>query len=348
MKKVAYYISDAGYGHVTRSLAVIEQILETTDLDIYLVCGEQQSDYAKIYLSKYMGRVEYKPMVTDAKVCYVKDSFDVDLDLTTKEIEAFLLTLNEKVAKEADFLREEDIEVVVTDISILGALVGKALGKRTVGISNYSWYHRYLRYGVDKELIAPYLEAYNHLDLLLALALSDDMSGIVCQIKEVGFISRRVDGEAKSVLKNRYWPSTYISIGMVADIEEIEVDFYSGHIFATGNTKITGNSSVAQLPTRVGHTQNYVAASSLAIVKPGWASVAECLTNGTPFGVIHTNVAEDGEILAKLEENGYCFVISSEELRLLDIKALNMRAAQLKNIKVENDVENIANILLNK
>lgn len=342
MKTIAFYVTDLGFGHITRSLAIIEKILESTSHHIYLTCGELQIDYATVFLSKYSGRVTFNEENTEAGTVLKDDSFEFDQEVTEARIQEFLDGMDERVASEYDKIKDMDIALVVTDISILGIHVAKRLGVKVVGITNYTYYHRYKKIGVKEALMTPFLEAYNSLDYLYELALSDDLSDIDCPKESVGFISREVNNGASFDYKARFWPSCFLSIGQIANKESLEVDFQSGHVYATGNVDITGNAHVVKLPKRVSHSQDYIAASSLAIVKPGWSVVAECMISGIPFGVIDVNQVEDGEIIKKLTESQQCFILEEDELNPLNIKDLNMKAAALKPEEHTNDAGSLA------
>lgn len=57
---LAFYASSHGFGHMTRCLAIIEELLETTDHRIYLASGAFQNSFARVYLARYGDRVTYK------------------------------------------------------------------------------------------------------------------------------------------------------------------------------------------------------------------------------------------------------------------------------------------------
>lgn len=346
MKTIAFYVTDLGFGHLTRSLAIIEQVLEKFDEEIYLACGELQIEYARVFLHKYSDRVSYQIVNTEAKNMIKKDSFEMDRELTTQSVQDFLGTLEEKVNIEVEMLKGRDLGLIVTDISLLGIQVAKALGKKVIGISNYTNYHRYKKLGLPESILELYLKAYNSLDLFFEYPYADSLEGLTCGRFKVGMVARKVNRNASADFKSRAWPSCFLSIGQVADIERIEVDFPGGHIYATGNVNVEGNAHVIKLPRRIGHSQDYVAASSMAIIKPGWAAVAECMISGIPIGVIGGSPIEDGEIIEKLMKDNACFLVTEEELRKLSIRDINMKAAKVQTKKAMNDAPLIAELLI--
>lgn len=346
MKTIAFYVTDLGFGHMTRTLALIEKIIKHSDHHIYLACGELQVDYASVYLNKHAGRVSYTSINTEAGTCVKDNSFEIDIDATVERIKSFLSGVDTTVAEEVATLKEMEVGLVVSDISIIGAHVAKQLGVKSVGISNYTHYHRFKKLGIDSDLIQAFIDAYNTFDEFIEYAFADDMDDITCKKTKVGIVARQVNELAVADLRSKYWPSAYLSIGQIANRDKIEINFQAGNIYATGNLQIEGNAHVIKLPTRVGRSQDYINASSLAIIKPGWAQVAECLIAGIPFGVIDVNSIEDGEMISKLIAEDACFVMKEEDFDYLDIKAINMKAAATQTQKVANDATKVAKKLM--
>ena len=54
---IALYISSHGFGHMTRCLGIMENILKTSDYNLYIVCNKKQNDFARIYLAEYKDRI---------------------------------------------------------------------------------------------------------------------------------------------------------------------------------------------------------------------------------------------------------------------------------------------------
>lgn len=86
---IAFYISSHGFGHLTRSLALIEYLLQHTSYCIYLCSGELQVSYAKIYLNKYADRVCYSVQKTDVGLINKENSLCVNLEATNSEVKSY-------------------------------------------------------------------------------------------------------------------------------------------------------------------------------------------------------------------------------------------------------------------
>lgn len=348
MGTIAYYVSDSGFGHITRSLAILKNIIKNSEHNIELICGESQIEYSRVFLHKYLDRVNFSVLKTEVGITLKENSFVYDLEATTKQINEYMETLPIKVEREVSRLEKSDVVMVITDITILGVEVAKKLGVQVVAISNYTFYHRFKKIGLDQALIRPFFEALNSVDCFYEFEYADSMDELTCERVKVGIVARNVNNLASSDFRHRYWPSAYISVGQVAKRDAIKLDFPGGHIYTTGKTQVEGNARILKLPSRIGHSQDYISASSIAVIKPGWAQVVECLIAGIPFAVINFNDVEDGEIIEKLLAENRCLLLDESELENLDIKALNIRAASLNNEKVENQVEQISKLLIDR
>ena len=78
-KYLAFYASSHGFGHMTRCLAIIEELLETTDHLIYLASGVYQNSFARVYLARFGDRVTYRDIRTEVGLINKDNSLQVDI-----------------------------------------------------------------------------------------------------------------------------------------------------------------------------------------------------------------------------------------------------------------------------
>jgi len=347
MKTIAYYVTDSGFGHITRSAAIISHIIENSEYNVILASNKIQNDHAKIELRKYEKRVSFINVETDANSKFIENSHKVDIEGTAENIRIYTNKFEDLIEYQYNLLKGMEIAMVITDISILGIMVAKKLRVKVVGISNYTWYNRFKNFGIDDDLIEIYRKWYNQLDMLYKFEFSDDMSGIDCPQEHVGLVCREVSQMSSGDFKKRYWPAVYLSVGQVEKKKEkFEINFPSGTIFATGTIEVEGNVHVVKLPSRLSHTQDYIAASAFALIKGGWSSVAECLILNVPFGILDEDDTEDQELVEKLFSKNYAFKTTEEELRKFYIKDMNIKAVSVNRPHYDNDACNIANKML--
>lgn len=349
MKTIAYYITNSGFGHLTRSSAIIKEILENSDYNVLIVCDHNQNEHAKVGLRKFEDRLIFIDMKTDANSVFLENSLKVDVEQTEESIRNYMRSLPGHVRNQANLLKAMDIQLIVTDISILGIMVAKRIGVKVIGISNYTWYNRYKNIGIQESIIGVYKEWYNQLDLLYRFELSDSMEGITCPTEDVGLVSREAAEMSVTDLKKFYWPAVYVSVGQVEKKQEsFHIDFPAGTIFATGNIVVEGTAHLVKLPARVSHTQDFIAASSFALIKGGWSSVAECLIFDIPFGILIQDDTEDEELVEKLFEKNYAFQITEDEIRNFSIQDMNIKSRSCARPYFKNDSCNIAKLMLSQ
>ncbi len=347
MRTLAYFVTDSGFGHITRSVAIINYLLEISDYNVIIISNRKQNNHARVALRQYEKRVSFANIDTDANTVFYPNSLEVDLEKTEKAVEDFFEDFEMYLDDHYNLLKGMDIVGVITDISILGVMVAKRLGVKVIGISNYTWYNRFKKMGIKKEILDFYQKWYNKMDLLLKFKFSDDMTGITCKTKEVGLVCRKVNEMNSGDFKKKYWPAVYLSVGQVEKKKEkFHVNFPSGTIVATGSIEIEGNAYLVKLPRRVASTQDYIAASSFALIKGGWSSVAECIILGVPFGILEQDDTEDKELVDKLFDENIAFRTTEEEVRNFSIKELNVKSRSVKKLDIKDDSKNIAVMLL--
>lgn len=348
---IAFYVSSHGFGHMTRCLAIMEEILEKTDYAIYVASGAFQNGFARTYLARFSDRIVYKDFQTEVGLVTVKNSLSVDMERLKKELHDFVAGWETTVAEEIGFLRDLDIACVISDISPIGILVGEKLGVRNVGIANFTWVEQYEHLALSEEIIARFREVYAKLDLFIEYDLMLPTNGLAVPKKKTGFVSRKFDPDRIAAIKKQYGESIFITCGKSANLENIHVANYDGTIFTTSGINITGNANVVQLPLDVLDTQDYIAASRAVIAKAGWGTISETILAKTNLVLLEREgVLEDTHNIAELKRRGVAISIKETDLVHLDMQliereiAANIVTANLDDY--ENAVEEVVQLLI--
>ena len=108
---IALYISSHGFGHMTRCLSLVENILKNTEYSIYIACGKKQNDFARIYLSKYKSRIIYKDLVTDIGLINKENTLEVDKDAMDNRFNHD----GNKFVEIFDFLKDKSVPLVLVE-----------------------------------------------------------------------------------------------------------------------------------------------------------------------------------------------------------------------------------------
>lgn len=350
---IAFYVSSHGFGHMSRSLALIEQILKNAHTRIYLVSGNKQIEFARHYLENYLHRIEFNVQVTDVGLINHNQSLTVDIESLEEALKDYTHNLDVVVAKEVTYLRDKEIQMVVTDISVLGIYVAKSLNVPVIGVSNFTWYDQYKFLGIDKELCDFFYSAYQQLDYYYAYALSLDNNYLNCPVEEVGFVTRAFNAKKVKHLQKHNPMSIYISCGQSAELEVVNLDIANISeskkvtVFYTEGLQINTDALAMPLNRKMNDTHNYIAASTIAVIKSGWSSVAEAIVGKTPMVVIKRDgVLEDSHIIKKLIEKNLAFCISEDEIKNIDFNELYNRSKSLSTLDVQNEAAILSQKLL--
>jgi len=349
---IAFYISSHGFGHMTRCLAIIEEIIENTDYKVYIACGKEQNEFARMYLPKHneTNRILVKDLITDIGLINKNNSLRVDESRLENSLRLFVKEWEQKIRGESEFLKHESVSLVVSDISPLAPLVADIIGAKCVAVSNFTWVEQYENLNISKEIVNKFRVAYEKLDAFIEYDLATKTGYENLTRAKVGFISRKTDPSRVAEIKNEYSSSVFITCGKATNLENVHIKNYSGNIFTTSGMDISYDGNVAKLPTCTLDTQNYITASDMVIAKAGWGTIAEVLIASKKLVLIERpEVYEDTYMINLLRNRNLAISIPENYLRSLDIKDLMHRANQDINKasldRINNDIGNVFKLL---
>lgn len=346
---IVFYASDHGFGHLTRTMAIIEEVMKSSDYRISLVTGEKQSEFASLYLKNYLERIEIRSKRIDVGIICYEGSLEVDKTATEKNVRKYLGGMDALVAEEAAFYRGRDIVRVVTDISIAGIYLSRELGVPSVLISNFTWCEQYEHLDIDPSIIDVFQEAYSSCDRIIEYDVSLGM-GRYGDTVQTGVLARSIDEKKVEELKALYGDILMVSCGKSATLSKVKIRNFPGTVIHTAGTSVETDSPLIELPLSVMNTQDYVAASSLIITKAGWGTIGEALVGHTPLILLKRDVKEDSEMTRILEERGLALSIGVEELEDFDYlqwKERITRELSLTDLSViKNSNKEVARLLI--
>lgn len=344
---VVFYISSHGFGHMTRCLAIIEEILEKTNFKIYIACGKIQNDFAKIYLKDYHDRLLFREVITDIGLVNFRNSLTVDKDQLERKLLNFIEEWEVLVFEELQILNNFKIEVVISDISPIGALVGERLKAKNVGISNFTWVEQYENLGIDQSIIDKFKYAYSKLNYFIEYELALPTKNLDVPRIKIGFVSRKIDFKKVNEINMKYGKSIFITCGKSADLENINVKNFDGCIFTTSGLSITGNNNVIKLSINTLDTQNYIAASSIVIAKAGWGTISEAIIAKRKLVLIEReDVIEDTYNIKELKNRNFAISIKDSDLNNLDMLLIEQKINKKISLKKLNEYKNQKNNII--
>jgi UDP:flavonoid glycosyltransferase YjiC (YdhE family) len=346
MKTIAYYISDYGYGHASRSIAIIRELLRKEQELRVVVCHSFAMSFIQESLLEFGKRVIYHTVHTDVGYVLHNQSLQADEDGLKRDLLKFLDQIPEMVDREVSILEELDIQCVVTDISFLGIEVADRLGVQSIGISNFTWYTAYQGMIEDKDLLEQMKKSYNKMAHFYALAGSKEPWG---KQQYYGYFSRKTDQVEVNRFKQLFNPDgtkniIFMPIGLKIDIGEISnLPLWDDPncVFVVSQNMNVHHQNVHQVPTGYNEVQNIVGASDLVISKAGWGTCAEAVIAGKPLLLIERKgFNEDQNTTEALIADQLAKVVQWEDLDKIDFTQI-IHSYEPTRIH-ENDSEQIS------
>lgn len=341
---IVFYISSHGFGHMTRCLGIIENILKTSEYKIYIACNKNQNDFAKLYLFQYKDRIVYKDIVTDIGLVNKENTLEVDKDKLENRLIKFTSSWEEIVDNEYESIKSLNLKCILSDISPIGCVVGNKFQLPTILISNFTWVEQYEHLNLNQDIINRFRTVYSYIDRFVKYDLCLPIDVIdVNDSYEVGFTCRKIDKNKVEAIKQQYGNSIFITCGKSATLNSINVKNFIGTIFTTSGIEINcnNNSKVIQLPVEILDTQNYIAASDMVITKSGWGTISEAVIGQSSLVLIERPSAkEDSFNISELKKRNLAISITEEELVDIDIQQLKLKLDKYIDYKKLNNYRN--------
>lgn len=287
--KIAFYISGHGLGHAMRMKAVIGRLLERAPGAEIIVNGRMP---AWVFAEKPLLKVRRRVLLCDVGAIQ-KNSLQLDIRATLERNALFFSAIDETARSEADFIRREEIGLVVGDIPPLAFLAASQAGVKSIAVGNFSWdwiYEDYTRafpdYGYLVDLVR---DAYRRASLLLRLPFHGEM-GAFPVIRDISLISRLARlsptkvRAALGVGRDEKRKLVFISMGGHDNegIVRAGSDDFGNYLFVSYFPIPTGRDNVILLRNRAAPPHpDIVQASDLVISKPGYCTITECIANRT-------------------------------------------------------------------
>ena len=184
MSQPAIYIAitSHGFGHAVRAATVAEKLRQLRP-DITLIFVTVAP---KWLLQSYVrGDFIYRQRVFDVGVIQ-SDSLTMDRDATLTKMQSIIAEEDQIIAEEAEYIRNNNIKLVLADIPALAAPIARAAGVPCWMMSNFGWDFIYRDWGDDFASIVSWIENYySQSDRLFRLPLAEPMKTFP-QITETG------------------------------------------------------------------------------------------------------------------------------------------------------------------
>jgi hypothetical protein len=278
---VVFYISGHGFGHASRTIEVINTLVDRRPgLDVVV-----RSPVAP-WLVQRTARpgVRLEPVECDTGVVQI-DSLRLNEAATLRRARAFQDELPQRAAAEAAELARLGASLVVADIPPLAIAAARRAGLPSVALGNFTWDWIYAGYDGGGDLAAGVGAVYADTTLALRLPMSGGFATMPA-VRDLPFVARRSTREPREVRE---------ALGLPLDRRVALVSF-GGYGLAplaavddAAGCRVIGphNFDEALLYARGLRYVDLVRAVDAVVTKPGYGIIADCVANGT--AIVYTS-----------------------------------------------------------
>ncbi len=287
MKNICFYISDYGFGHASRSIAVVRAIAKARpDIKIFL---KAYTAFDFLMQSLPEKNIEVIKSKNDIGIFADKDSFNIDRELTEDELRRWVGSWDVYLEKERSFCRSNHIDLILSDVTPQPFIISRELGIPGIAISNFSWHLIFSRLFGDTYETNKIKDAYEQADNALVLPFDTDMS-VFKRKQNISLISREVTIDREHMRRKAGIASTdllvYVSVGlydspMMRDNTRT-VNGRKVRFIASANCK-PSMDNIITIPGEEMEIQNYIATCDLVISKVGYSTVSEATRGKVPM-----------------------------------------------------------------
>lgn len=347
MKKMAFYISDYGFGHAARSISIIRELLNLRSNIHFVICTSFATTFLKQSLPS--PNVSFRSTQTDVGYFLNEQSIKPDIEKIVQEYNVFVENWKEKVEGEKKFLLEEKIDFVISDISPLPFEAASELGILSVGISNFTWYTAYKGI-IEEERLDIFKTAYEKMNYFFQLAGYKERDWLANK-RYYSFYARKVNSMEVERIKKLVNPDgskvvIFFGLGMKVnnlDVQSLPLWNSANCVFIVSSNVKIHKENVFSIPFEDTESQNYIAASDLVISKAGWGTISEAVVNGIPLLILNRKeLKEDQNTISYIREHQLGEVIEWEEFLTYQINDISKNAGN----DYENEVDRIAGDLI--
>ena len=273
---VVFYISGHGFGHASRSIEIINALVDRRP-DVSVVVRSQVAPWL-FELTARPG-VVLETLQCDTGIAQI-DSLHLDERKTVDHARAFLATMASRVAAEASRLHELKADLVVADIPPLGIAAAHAAGVPAVACGNFTWDWIYSVYQGGADVAESIGEIYRNTTLALRLPMWGGFATMP-SVRDVPFVARHSTRDPEEVRR---------ALGYSPHERLVLLSFggYGLRIDADALSALEGYRIVdtEELDERALYAggfryEDLVRAVDVVLTKPGYGITSECLANDT-------------------------------------------------------------------
>ncbi len=298
--RLCLYSSAHGFGHTTRLLAVAAQVLKLSPQARIVINTPAPEWLVQVHVEK---GVEVRRTLLDVGLVQ-SDSFTTDIEATLAQVQALQQRAAEVVAEEALWLKRENFDFVLADIPPLAAALAGHEGSLPVwGMSNFGWDFIYRGLGGPLAALVPWVEScHRQYSGLFRLPFNEPMADFK-NIEPISLVasearfdrayvrrSLKIDPERPTALM------TFGGLGLGGFPAE-RVREQTDWQFIVTASDAPDLPNITKVVPGAWRLIELLTAADLAIIKPGYSTVAECCALGIPVACLTRPGFAEAELL---------------------------------------------------
>lgn len=348
--KYTFYITNHGFGHAARNVPIIKKILETdTESRVFIKTDDIRCNFLRRNLIGFSRQIYYYEDCRETGLLLKDGTMQPDIVKMKYLIKEDFKHWDAYIDREARFLREHRIDIVITDIIPWALQAANICNIPSILIGNFNWAEMYKSY-YEKEIWGPYSDCYHLADKAIWYEIhAKELHGYCKNYECVSLISRAVNKEEVKKIKARYTKGIiFVSLGASAEIKkQIYVGGLPWEFLTTRGVKLVGEN-VHMLPDHMINTPDYIAASDYIIAKGGWSTIAEILLQKKRCALLFRGEnSEDHNTKIILESRRQCVGLEAGELQDMETVIKKMDELIPESFDVyKDDTEKICSIII--
>jgi hypothetical protein len=332
-------VSDHGYGHATRTIALVRDVLALGEFEIII----RNSNAFKLMRNVLTG-CDVRDARTDVGPIVNVKSNKLDTNSTFDSFSKWLGNEREWISKEiSDVVSNHSPDLIVTDISPMALKLAKKIGCPCATVANFSWIDLLepLPHHKEKENVLEWLsESFAIPDLVIRLPFSMNMKGFRSSgIKKASLLYRKptmsIDETVREIGETDK-PLIVVSFGGRIPIH-LDFDIGDAKVVLLSPAPIEINDRMQVI---VGHpeSQNIIRAADFIIAKAGYSTLAECVAFRCPLDIItREGYPEDTVLVKEVSALGIGSQVRKSDyyyIKVPDIDGISERKRAIKNNRI--------------
>jgi hypothetical protein len=312
-------ITNHGFGHATRAAAVAAEIQRRIpDLTLILATTAPRS-----VIEAYLGdNFIHRPRALDVGVLQA-DSITMDLPGTLAQLETIQRQAKATIVSEANWLKQNRVDLVLADIPPLAAPIAHAAGVPCWMMGNFGWDFIYRDFGPEFTAVSDWIsECFGQCDRLFRMPFHEPMSAFP-QIEDVGLTGvspRHSEAEMvaqfdlASIPKSHRILMTFGGLGLDR-IPYENVQRFPEHRFICFDRKAPDYPNLISVDDAHYRPVDFMETCGCIISKPGYSTFSEACRLDLPIiSIVREGFAEAPVLLEGLQNYAHHQIIQLTEL----------------------------------